>query len=68
MAIIFKTDTIPARVETSHSAGSTTFSLAPGKSLKIETSPDGDEILDVEVPEGESWVVTIEVVIKKTVA
>ena len=68
MAITFKTDTIPARAETSHSAGADTFSMAAGKSLRIETSPDGDEILDVEVPEGESWVVTIEVVIKKTVA
>ena len=68
MAITLKTDTIPARLETSHSAGAATFSLAAGKSLKIETSPDGDEYLDIEVPEGEAWVVTIEVVINKTVS
>lgn len=68
MAMTFTTDTIPARVETSRSAGAAKFSLAAGKSLKIETSPDGDEILNVEVPEGESWIVTVEVVIDKTVA
>ncbi len=67
MAITFKTNTIAARLETSHSAGAETFSLASGKSLKIEISPNGEELLNVEAPDGEDWVVTVEVIINKTV-
>lgn len=29
--------------------------IPAGKSLKIETSPGGEEILDVECPEGKVW-------------
>lgn len=37
--------------------------LTAGKHLKIETSPGGGEILDVMVPEGETWHVGITVVV-----
>lgn len=33
--------------------------LAAGKSLKIETSPQGDELIDTEVPEGKVWKISI---------
>ena len=39
--------------------GSGRYVLAAGKTLKIESSPQGEEILEVEVPEGESWNVGI---------
>lgn len=31
--------------------------ISAGKRLKIETSPDGEEILNVEVPAGKTWAV-----------
>ena len=37
-----------------------------GKSLKIETSPYGEEVLDVEVPVGKAWYVEISVLITET--
>ena len=33
--------------------------LPAGKRLKIETSPNGNELLDVEVPVGKKWVGTV---------
>jgi len=39
----------------------TKISLAAGKRLKIETSPQGEELLDVQVPSGESWTVNLSV-------
>jgi hypothetical protein len=41
--------------------GDDTFEIAAGKSLRIETTPSGEEILDVEVPEGKVWTVTVSV-------
>jgi len=35
--------------------GDDTFQVAPGQSLRIETSPGGEELLDVEVPAGKVW-------------
>ena len=35
--------------------------IPPGKTLKIETSPYGVDILDVDVPEGEEWIANIDV-------
>ncbi len=29
--------------------------VTAGQSLKIETTPDGTEVLNVECPEGETW-------------
>lgn len=46
--------------------GDTTFSLAAEKSFKIETSPDGEEILNVEVPTGKAWLITLSVRIIET--
>ena len=66
MAITFSTTTQAARPETSHSVGGESFDLAAGKSLKIETSPAGEELLDIQVPAGEAWFVTIDVSIAKT--
>jgi len=40
--------------------------LAAGKSLKIETSPQGEEILDAEVPAGKAWYVEMSVLITET--
>jgi len=39
-------------------AGSGNFTVAAGKTLKIKTTPHGDNILDVTVPEDEIWHVT----------
>lgn len=38
-----------------------TFTVPAGKSLKIETSPKGETILDEVVPEGKTWQVTISI-------
>jgi len=40
--------------------------VAAGKSLKIETSPQGVEVLDVEVPAGKAWHVELSVIITET--
>lgn len=40
--------------------------VSTGQNVKIETSPDGEEILDVECPEGKSWSVRIIVEITET--
>lgn len=47
--------------------GDTSGTLAAGQSLKIETFPLGDEILDVEVPVGKIWSVRVYVVMEETV-
>lgn len=41
--------------------GDGTFQVTAGKHLRIETSPKGEEILDVVVPEGKVWTVTVSV-------
>jgi len=40
--------------------------IPAGKTLKIETSPDGEDILSAEVPEGKSWSTIIIVEIAET--
>ena len=37
--------------------------LTAGMHLKIETSPGGDEILDVVVPEGKAWKVNVTIAV-----
>ena len=37
-----------------------------GKSLKVEISPEGNEILAVTVPEGKRWVVYVQVKIQES--
>lgn len=39
------------------------FTVAGGKTLKIETSPKGETILESVVPEGKTWNVTISITI-----
>jgi len=46
--------------------GNEDFNLSAGKSLKIESSPQGEEYLDVTVPEGKSWTVHIHLTIVET--
>ena len=46
--------------------GDDNFQVTAGKSLKIETSPSGMEILNVIVPEGKVWRVTAYVSIVET--
>ena len=41
--------------------GTGQYIVPAGKSLKIETSPSGAELLDVTVPAGKSWAVTLQV-------
>jgi len=40
--------------------------LAAGKFLKIETTPQGEEILNAEVPAGKAWIVEMSVLITET--
>ena len=37
------------------------FEVAAGKKLKIETAPDGAEILKITVPAGKKWTVWVNV-------
>ena len=41
--------------EGTHKWGQEEFTIVAGQSLKIETSPRGEEILDIEVPAGKTW-------------
>lgn len=40
--------------------------LAAGKTIKIETSPEGEEILEETVPAGKAWEVRIYISITET--
>ena len=57
---------IPANAERTISQGSQVVSVSAGQSLKIETSPDGIEIIDVQCPEGKLWSVTVSVTVSET--
>ena len=46
--------------------GQDTFTVSAGKSLRVETSPDGVEYLNLECPEGKSWKVMVYVSIEET--
>ena len=43
-----------------------TVALAAGKTLKVETSPAGEEILTAVVPAGKVWSITIVIDITET--
>ena len=58
------TETSP--VGESISNGSSDFDLAAGQSLKIETSPEGEELLGIECPAGKKWSVIVSVRIAET--
>ena len=47
-------------------SGQDAFDMTAGKSLKIETSPAGEELLNVEVPVGKKWSVSIGVQISES--
>ena len=46
--------------------GNDDFVISAGKRLKIETSPQGVEILNTVVPSGKSWSVHVDVTIIET--
>ena len=43
------------------SGGTGYFSMAAGEWLKIETSPQGEDILNEQVPDGKVWTVVVSV-------
>jgi len=47
-------------------SGRDTIIVPTGKTLKIETSPQGEEILSVEVPAGKTWEVDISIGISES--
>lgn len=63
MAIALSNTNLPARTTR---YGADVFTMAAGKSLVIETTPSGDEILSAEVSEGKTWAVTVTVSIVET--
>lgn len=46
--------------------GDQVVTLPAGKSIKIETSPQGEELLNAEVPAGKTWTVRVTVHIEET--
>lgn len=57
------TNSVPAATQKS---GTQDNIIVPaGKTLKIETTPDGEEVLNVVVPAGKRWVVAIGVDIRE---
>jgi len=58
MAIVLGDASYPA---VTRYAGMDTVVLPAGKTIKVETSPDGEEILNEEVPVGKSWTIQITV-------
>jgi len=61
MAITLSIISEAARAATAHATGSDEFTLIAGKHLIIETSPAGVEVLDLVVPKGKVWDVSITV-------
>ena len=49
-----------------HKFGTDTFAMVAGKSLRIETTPGGVEVLDEECPPGKAWAVRVIVEITET--
>lgn len=45
--------------------GDQVIMVSAGQSLKIETSPGGEEVLNVECPAGSSWTVHITIAINE---
>jgi len=46
--------------------GRETIVLEAAKTLTVETGPQGDELLDVEVPEGKQWEISISIDVIQT--
>jgi len=55
-----------ARTAATMKYGGTEVSCPAGRSLKIETSPAGEDLLDAECPAGKVWTVRIDVQITET--
>jgi len=58
----FDEQIIPASVQ---KVGNTSFEVAAGKVLKVETSPSGDDILELTVPRGKRFIVDLWVKIQE---
>lgn len=56
----------PARVTALIASASEIVELAAGKRLRIETMPDGEEVLDVVVPPGKHWSIGVVVSVTET--
>jgi len=66
MAIEIITQVIPAIESVTNYVGSGKFEVDSGKSLKIETSPRGEDILDLTVPSGKKWEILLKLHITET--
>lgn len=66
MAIELTSKTRPAVAARTLYSGSDRFNVAAGQLLRIETSPGGAEILDVEVIAGKTWDVVVRVEVIET--
>lgn len=47
-------------------AGREAIAVVAGQSLKVETSPHGEEVLNAECPAGKAWSVQVDVTITET--
>ena len=63
---IKQTGILESRVATVIKKGHEVVNLSAGKSIKIETSPQGDELLNAMVPSGKEWAVSVWVTIHET--
>lgn len=63
MAITLDWEVKPATKISTNS--SETVQLSVGQSLKVETTPNGEEVLNIECPEGEIWNarVTVQIIV-----
>lgn len=46
--------------------GNGAVQIAAGKRLRIETTPDGEELLDVPVPSGKTWAIRVHVYVDES--
>ena len=63
---IAEVGTIAAQAAGTIMSGHEAVAVADGQSLKIETSPDGEEVLNAECPAGKAWSVQVDVTITET--
>ena len=55
-----------ARAAGTIKSGHEAIAVTAGQSLKIETSPDGEEVLGIECPAGKAWSIQLDVTITET--
>ena len=53
----------PAKVQL---AGQGSYAVVAGQTLKIETSPQGEDILEASPPAGKKWTVSIKVNVEES--